>query len=105
MQTYDKRRQDKAQENCQRDRYEEFTAEVERSNNQCCDSQINQRRTARLCELYLIGLFQLRIVFLSFSQRHTDRLARGNILHGIALAFAAGFNVPERKSFRFCFLR
>jgi hypothetical protein len=50
----------------------------------------------------LIWLFQLRIVFLPFSQRHSDHLARGNIFHGIALAFAAGFNLPERKSFRFC---
>ena len=62
MKTYNKRRKDKAQENRQRDRYKDFTAEVERSDDQRCDSQINQCRAARLCELYLIGLFQLRIL-------------------------------------------
>ena len=95
MKTYNKRRKDKAQENCQRDRYKDFATEVERSNDQRCDSQINQCRTARACELYLIGLFQLRIVFLA-----TARSRARQYYSWHCTRLAAGFNVPERKSFR-----
>src|SRR5882672_2871112 len=64
-QTHDERRQDEAQENRERDRNEDLATEIKRSDNQGGDGHIYQRRSPRLCELYLSGFLQLRT---SFSQ-------------------------------------